>query len=76
MIYCLFQFPTTDLHDIFGLLTLETKYKKYVMSRLKKIQLYEADLIFRLPTTKEHLKHRVLTLQRKSMYRMATKTKA
>ena len=45
MIYCLYQCSNTDLHDTFKLPTLEMKYKKCLMNRLKSIQLYEPELI-------------------------------
>jgi len=45
MIYCLYQCSTTDLHDTFGLPTLETEYKKCLMNRIKNIQLHELEFI-------------------------------
>ena len=45
MIYCLFRCPTTDLLDIFRIPTLETRYKKCLINRLKSIQLYEPELL-------------------------------
>jgi hypothetical protein len=45
MIYCLYQCPTIDLHDSFGLPTLETKYKKCLTNIIKSIQIHEPELI-------------------------------
>ena len=45
MTYCLYQCSTTDLHNTFGLQTLEEKFKKCLKNRLKSIQLYEPELI-------------------------------
>jgi hypothetical protein len=45
LIYCLYQCPSIDLHERFGLPTLETLFKMNVINRLKKIQLNEPELI-------------------------------
>ena len=45
LIYCLYQCPSIDLHEKFGLPTLEALYKTNVNKRLNKIQLNEPELI-------------------------------
>jgi len=45
MMYCLYQCSTIDLHDTFGLPTLETKHKKCLTNRIKSIQIHEPELI-------------------------------
>jgi hypothetical protein len=45
IIYCLYQCPTIDLHDTFGLPTLTSRYKKCLINRVKSIQLHEPELI-------------------------------
>lgn len=45
LIYCLFQCPTEDLHDHFKLPTIEQRFKKCLLKRLKTIQQYEPILI-------------------------------
>jgi hypothetical protein len=45
MIHYLFQCPTEDLHHHFKLPTLEKRYKKCLLKRMKNIQLHESSFI-------------------------------
>jgi hypothetical protein len=45
LIHCLFQCPTEDLHHHFHLPTIEKRFKKCLVKRMKNIQLYESMFI-------------------------------
>jgi hypothetical protein len=45
LIHCLFQCPTEELHRHFQLPTIEQRYRKCLLKRMKNIQLYEPLLI-------------------------------
>ena len=45
LIHLLFQCPTEDLHRHFHLPTIEKRYKKCLLKRMKNIQLYESTFI-------------------------------
>ena len=75
IIYCLYQCTNAVSHETFNLPTLDTKFKKCLMKRLNSIQLYEPELISCYLLRKNVTKYRLLSLQRKSVYLLATKRK-